>query len=51
MDPAISVETAMVSYESKLSESVHEKLTRERVVPIIVARVACDTPVNPCSLL
>ena len=26
MDPAISVETAMVSYESKLSEPVHKKI-------------------------
>lgn len=26
MDPAISVETAVVSYESKLSEPVHKKI-------------------------
>ena len=26
MDPAVSVETAMVSYEAKLSEPVHKKI-------------------------
>lgn len=27
-----------------------KKLTRDRVVPIIVARVPCDIPLNRCSL-
>ncbi len=27
-----------------------KKLTRGRVVPIIVARVPCDIPLNRCSL-
>src|ERR1700675_1184610 len=28
-----------------------KKLTRDRVVPIMVASVACDIPANPCGLL
>jgi hypothetical protein len=39
----IDVDLAVVLDEAQFPEFVHEKLTRDRVVPIISGRISCDT--------
>jgi hypothetical protein len=40
---SVDVETAIVLDEAQFLNLFMKKLTRERVVPIISARVSCDT--------